>query len=139
MLQVTFEDIIMENTGTGVRMKSERGRGGIVKDVTYRRIHMKEIQGQCIQVTLNYDAGLKPTNKSATPVFRNILLEDIRCDKARNSFFFDGLAEQHVEMLTLRNVSMGSEVGKEAKCTYVDCTCDAATLPCPSCCSKEYQ
>ena len=47
------EDIQMDETGTGVRMKSERGRGGVVEDVTYRRIHMKDIAGQCVQVTLN--------------------------------------------------------------------------------------
>jgi polygalacturonase len=35
---VTFEDIVMVNTGTGVRMKSQRGRGGVVQDVTYRRV-----------------------------------------------------------------------------------------------------
>eukprot|EP01050_Picozoa_sp_SAG11_P058115 SAG11_NODE_36955_length_259_cov_0.643750_1_plen_59_part_01 len=51
---VTFEDIAMENTGTGVRMKTERGRGGSVHDVIYRRIHMKKIEGQCVQVTMNY-------------------------------------------------------------------------------------
>lgn len=62
---VTFEDITMEKTGTGIRMKSERGRGGIVEDIVYRRILMKEIEGQCVQVTLNYAKGLKPTNKTA--------------------------------------------------------------------------
>lgn len=70
----------MQNTGTGVRMKSQRGRGGVVEDVVYRRIDMKEIGGQCIQITLNYHPE-PPTNKTATPVFKNILLEDIRCDK----------------------------------------------------------
>jgi hypothetical protein len=133
---VTFEDIVMEDTGTGVRMKSERGRGGVVEDVTYRRIHMKEIAGQCIQVTLNYAKGLKPTNKTATPAFRNIVLEDIKCDKAETSYLLDGLAEQHVENLTLRNVTMGAAVGKEAACDNVECTCDALTIPCPSCCKR---
>ena len=44
----------MVNTGTGVRMKSMRGRGGTVTDIVYRRIVMKRIVGQCVQVTLNY-------------------------------------------------------------------------------------
>ena len=44
---VTFEDITMDNTGTGIRMKSQRGRGGIVQGVTYRNIEMKSIGGQC--------------------------------------------------------------------------------------------
>jgi polygalacturonase len=91
----------MDQTGTGVRMKSERGRGGIVEDIVYRRVLMKEIAGQCIQVTLNYAKGLKPTNVTATPQFRNILLEDIHCQRAQSSYFIDGLAEQHVQNLTL--------------------------------------
>ena len=74
---VTFEDITMDNTGTGVRLKSERGRGNIVADVIYRRIHMKEIAGQCVQVTLNYGKGLKPTNKTATPIFVRRLLNSV--------------------------------------------------------------
>ena len=48
---VTFDNITMTNTGTGIRMKSERGRGGIVSGVTYRNIDMVEIQGQCVQIT----------------------------------------------------------------------------------------
>ena len=51
---VTFENIQMDNTGTGIRMKSMRGRGGEVSNVTYRNINMVDIQGQCVQVTLNY-------------------------------------------------------------------------------------
>ena len=91
--------------GTGIRMKAQRGRGGVVSDVTYKNIHMEEIQGQCVQVTLNYHADLKPTNKTGTPVFRNILLENVRCDKGSTSFWIDGLNEQKIENLTLRCVA----------------------------------
>jgi hypothetical protein len=68
---------------------------------------------------------------------RNILLEDIRCDKGETSYFIDGLQEQHIENLTLRNVTMGQAVGKEGTCDYVDCRCDTLTAPCPTCCTHE--
>ena len=29
-------------------------------------------------MTLNYHAGLKPTNATATPIFRNLLIENVR-------------------------------------------------------------
>ena len=133
VFNVTFENITMANTGTGIRMKTERGRGGIVSDVTYRNIHMHEIQGECVQITLNYHAGLAPTNKTGTPVFKNILLENVHCNKGATSFFIDGLPEQSIQNLTLRNVTMGKEVGKEGKCDFVDCKCDELST-CPSCC-----
>eukprot|EP00935_MAST-01C_sp_MAST-1C-sp1_P002031 g2031.t1 len=119
---VTFEDITMAKTGTGIRMKSERGRGGVVSGITYRRIDMQSIGSQCVQITLNYHAGLQPTNKSATPVFKDLLLEDVRCRSAKNSFLLDGLPEQSIEGLTLHNVTMDAgKVGKEAKCDYISC------------------
>ena len=33
-----------------------------------------------------------------------------------------------------RNVTMGPAVGREGKCLDADCSCDALTSPCPSCC-----
>jgi polygalacturonase len=66
---VTFDNITMTNTGTGIRMKSERGRGGIVSGVTYRNIDMVEIQGQCVQITLNYHGGnLTPVRRRPPPI-----------------------------------------------------------------------
>lgn len=130
---VTFENIQMDNTGTGIRMKSMRGRGGEVSNVTYRNINMVDIQGQCVQVTLNYHEAA-PTNRTATPVFNNILIEDVVCHKGKNSYLLDGLLEQSILGLTLRNVTMGPNVGGEAGCDHVECTCDALTSPCPSCC-----
>jgi len=130
---VTFENITMDNTGTGIRMKSQRGRGGTVSNITYRNIWMKTIAGQCVQVTLNYHPGLSPTNQTGTPVFRDILLENVRCDKAKNSYLIDGLVEQHIEGFALRNVTMHKGVGAQAACAYASCTCRDVS-PCPSCC-----
>eukprot|EP01050_Picozoa_sp_SAG11_P056090 SAG11_NODE_34606_length_271_cov_0.593023_1_plen_67_part_10 len=62
--------------------------------------------------------GLKPTNKTATPSFSNILLQDVRCDRGANSYFIDGLQESPIANLTLRNVTMGSAVGKQASCDF---------------------
>lgn len=56
-------------------MKSERGRGGVVERVTFRNITAKDVQSM-ISVTLDYQT-LPPTNKSATPVFRNITFSDL--------------------------------------------------------------
>ena len=91
VFNVTFDNITMAQTGTGIRMKTQRGRGGVVSGITYRNIDMQEIQGQCVQVTLNYHAGLLKTNKTGTPVFKDILLENVRCDKGAASYWIDGL------------------------------------------------
>ena len=62
------------------------------------------------------------------------MLENVHCASGHQSFDIDGLPEQAIENLTLINVTMGSGVGGEYKCDYADCTCDALSSPCPSCC-----
>ena len=57
------------------------------------------------------------------------------CRKGKNSYLLDGLVEQNILGLTLRNVTMGPAVGGEAACDNIECTCDALTSPCPSCCT----
>ena len=47
----------------------------MVDGITYRNITARHL-GEMIQVTLNYHTGLKPTNRTATPVLRNVLIED---------------------------------------------------------------
>ena len=95
VFNVTFENISMAKTGTGIRMKTERGRGGVVSGVTYRNIDMHEIQGQCVQITLNYHNGLPRTNKTGTPVMKDILLENVQCDKGATSYWIDGLVRAY--------------------------------------------
>eukprot|EP00928_Gymnodinium_smaydae_P012119 TRINITY_DN14409_c0_g1_i1.p1 TRINITY_DN14409_c0_g1~~TRINITY_DN14409_c0_g1_i1.p1 ORF type:complete len:466 (+),score=49.62 TRINITY_DN14409_c0_g1_i1:67-1398(+) len=131
---VLFEDIDMQGTSLGIRMKSQRGRGGTVSNVTYRNIRMSEIRGSCVTVSLNYHPGLPVTNATATPVFRGIDMDNVHCESGRSSFAIDGLPEQSILDLNFRNVSMGAKVGKETTCHYAQCTCDARTSPCPSCC-----
>jgi polygalacturonase len=41
-----------------------------------------------------------------------------------------------IENMRFVNVTMGAAVKKEANCRFIDCTCDALTSPCPSCCKK---
>jgi polygalacturonase len=131
---VTFDNITMDHTGTGIRMKSMRGRGGEVNNITYRNINMKEIDGECIQMTLNYKKAA-PTNKTATPIFDNILIENVVCEKGHASYFLDGLPEQSILGVTFRNVSMGTEVGKESSCSGIVCVCEGSPS-CPSCCKS---
>ena len=56
---VTFEDISLEGTSVGIRMKSQRGRGGIVSGITYRNISMHNIATDCVRLNLDYHPGIK--------------------------------------------------------------------------------
>ena len=129
---VLFENITSSGGGCGPRIKSERGRGGLVANVTYKNIRMENCS-EAIQVTDNYDPGIPPTNSTATPTFRNITMEGIYADCAIG-YTFDGLPESQIHDLTLRNVTLGGSNYKG--CDNVDkatAVCDNVLPHCPPC------
>ena len=131
---VTFENIYANGTGTGVRLKSERGRGGLIKDIIYRNITLDNIQGQAVQVTLNYANNLPPTNVTATPQMENILVQDIIANSPIYGFFIDGLPESIIKNLTFNNVTINnSKKSTFEQCDYSQGTCIDTNPGCPPC------
>ena len=137
---VTFENIEMTGTSSGPRIKSQRGRGGVVDGITYRNVTARNL-GDMVQLTLNYHTGLSPTNKTATPVMRNVLIEDCtftagkKSDARRpNAGVVDGLPESHIQNVTFRNVDLNGGNAQWQTCQYVDNgVCEGSTNACPPC------
>ncbi len=132
---VTFENIVANGTGTGVRLKSERGRGGVVRDIVYRNISLYNIGGQAVQMTLNYATGLPPGNASSTPVMRNVWLQDIYAERPIEGYFIDGLPESPITNATFTNVTIlnPSKVLVQQCDNITASTCHAVFPSCPPC------
>lgn len=116
------------NTDAGIRLKACRGRGGVVNDITIRNIAMTDIAGDAITADLYY--GSRPTFKTlddgtkvnttaaepvseATPMFRDITIENVTCNGAKRAIFINGLPEMPITNMTLRNVNIQAETGAE--------------------------
>jgi polygalacturonase len=132
----TFEDITVLHETAGIHIKSNRGRGGTIANITWRRVLLKDTR-QCILVDIG-TAGLNRTNASATPTVRDILFEDVHCAKGTTaSYTLSGLPEAPVEAMSFVNVTMAADTVKgQAACEAVQCSCDQLTSPCPSCCKR---
>jgi polygalacturonase len=128
---VLLENLVLNGTGTGPRIKSERGRGGLVANITYRNITLIDV-GAAWQVTEYYINPPPPTNASATPTFRNITLEGIVAAGAmKTGAFFDGLPESVIDGVTLRDIDL-RVAGKAGTCSYTRGSCEGTVLPsCP--------
>ncbi|MBO4536207.1 MAG: right-handed parallel beta-helix repeat-containing protein, partial [Bacteroidales bacterium] len=97
-------------TDVGLRFKSTRGRGGLVKDIWCDHIYMKDIVSYGVIFNLYY-AGVAATDLDAdaksdiqpvdetTPEFRDLHFADIVCSGADQAVFINGLPE-----LPVRNV-----------------------------------
>lgn len=133
IFNVTFDNITMNNTGCGPRIKTQRGRGGVVDGITYRNIVAENV-GEMIQMTMEYSGHLPATNATATPVLRNFLFENVSFRGGDNAGRYDGLAESPIVNVTLRNVSFNGGHASFGTCqNVIGGRCEGPTAPCPPC------
>lgn len=114
---VTISNCVFEGTDRGIRMKSRRGRGGVIEDVRVTNIVMKEV---ICPFTMNLYYFCGPGGKEKivwdkspypvseiTPAFRRIHFSNITArEVSAAAGFLYGLAEMHVEDITFDNISV---------------------------------
>lgn len=105
-------------TDLGLRFKTARGRGGVVENIHIRGIRMTGIVGSAIDFNFFYfsegqaTAPVPPVT-SGTPVFRNILFEDIVSRGSKSAFTLRGLPEMPLRDITFRDVSLSANTGAD--------------------------
>jgi len=70
--EVTISNCVFDGTDRGIRIKSSRGRGGIVEEIRVDNIVMKNIKTEAIVLNLFYSNMPKEPVSDRTPIFRNI-------------------------------------------------------------------
>ena len=116
---VRVENIVMENTDAGVRIKSNRTRGNDIHDLHYKNIRMTNV-GQPIQITEYYPKWPAPGTDTAKPVeahtprFHDITLEGITATGARDAIII-GIPEMPIRNVMLTNVTISGEKGLQIR------------------------
>ena len=105
-------NITFDGTENGIRLKAERGDGGVVEDVSYENITMKNVK-TAIVITSYYHGLPKPGQKhetkpadARTPVWRNIRIKNVTATHIDEAGLLMGLPEMPMENITLENVSI---------------------------------
>lgn len=105
-------------TALGLRFKTARGRGGMVENIHIRGIRMTGIEGSAIDFNFFYfsegqaSAPVPPVTEE-TPVFRNILFEDVISRGSKAAFTLRGLPEMPLREITFRDVSLSASRGAD--------------------------
>lgn len=114
---ITISNCIFQETDRGIRLKSRRGRGGIVEDIRVSNIVMDNVMCPFI-LNLYYFCG--PRGKEPyvwekkaypiderTPAFRRIHFSNITARNVHASAgFIYGLAEQFIQEITFDNIDV---------------------------------
>jgi hypothetical protein len=120
---VVIANCVFVGTDRGIRLKSRRGRGGVVEDVRVTNVVMTDVLCP-LTMNLYYAPGAwgdvmvadrrpQPVT-DATPRFRRIHLSHITAREVRvAAAFLYGLAEMPVEDVTLSDVAIAMAAGAE--------------------------
>ena len=108
--KITISNCVFDGTDRGIRIKSTRGRGGIVEDIRVSNIIMKDIKKEAIKLNMFYSkTELEPVSER-TPIFRNIHFSDISAE-SNQAVVLIGLAEMPIENITFSNINFVSREG----------------------------
>ncbi len=111
---------------SGIRFKSTRGRGGIVENIKISNINMSDIKREAILIDFYYqnqspDEAKHKTNEfskmkllavnEGTPIFRNIIIQDVTCHNAGQAISVVGLPEMRLQNVTMNNINIQAKSG----------------------------
>lgn len=109
---VTISNCVFDGTDNGIRLKSARGRGGVVENIRVSNIIMRNILKTAFIFNLFYDKGttVEPVSER-TPSFRNIHISDVTGVDVNQVGALTGIEEMPVEEISLNNVNMKAKQG----------------------------
>ncbi len=109
---VTISNCVFDGTDNGIRLKSARGRGGVVENIQVSNIVMRDIKKTGFIFNLFYDKGTKvePVTER-TPIFRNIHISNVTGVNMKQAGALTGIEEMPVEEISFSNVRMKADKG----------------------------
>jgi polygalacturonase len=109
---VRVKNCTFEDTGNGIRIKSNRTRGGCVKDIVYEDIRMRDVRG-AISISCYYpNLPLKYAREcvtKTTPRYSGIIIRNLDATSTQGAGIIAGLPESRIECVMLENVSIKAE------------------------------
>ena len=119
--EVTVRNCTFENTENGLRIKSQRGKGGMVENISYSDITMKNVN-PAITLTCYYmdnsagdtaqpggtGSNSIPAIASNTPVYRNIRISNLKATCPGVAGIISGLPECMISNVVFENVQISA-------------------------------
>jgi len=108
--KITISNCVFDGTDRGIRIKTARGRGGVVEEIRVSNIIMKNIKQQAIVLDMQYaKTNLEPISVR-TPKFRNIHFSNIT-GQVNQAAYLNGLEEMPIENITFSDINMDAKTG----------------------------
>lgn len=108
---VYMRDCTFDGTDRALRIKSRRGRGGIVENVWVEDLVVRNMQREVVTLNMEYSADDKEAHNRRPPVFRNITVRNVVAQGAPMAILVRGLEDSPIENLRFENMTIHSKRG----------------------------
>ncbi len=113
--RVAISNCIFDGTDRGIRIKSTRGRGGVVEDIQVSNIVMRNIKEEAVILSLEYKKVAAEPFSDRTPVFRNIHISNMIVTGVKCPIRIVGLEESPITDVSFSNINIKSTGESEFK------------------------
>jgi polygalacturonase len=116
---LVVRDCSFDGTDSGIRIKTLRGRGGVLQNLTYENLAMNAVKNPIyiIDYYPERTAPKDPANDTTepvtetTPINKNILIRNVTATNCPTAGTIRGLPEMPISGVTLSNVTISAKVG----------------------------
>jgi len=108
---VVASNIVSRGTDRGIRIKSMRGRGGVVENLRFENFVIEDALKEALEINALYQPTAEEPVSERTPAFRNISLSNLTIVNAERVARIEGLPEQPITGLRLANITATGRTG----------------------------
>ncbi|NVD70198.1 pectin lyase fold-containing protein [Duganella sp. BJB1802] len=124
--RVLVEDLSMDGTTSGLRIKSDVSRGGVVDQVSYRNVCLRDVKTP-IDISTHYNPNAEG---SQIPVYTNIAFDGVH-SVTPGRVIMQGYDAQHPLQATLRDVDIAGKTDRRIE--FAELRGDIISAPAAAC------
>jgi polygalacturonase len=114
---VFVDDCEFIGTDRGLRIKSMRGRGGVIENIFYQNVRHVDLRLFDVEMTTFYASSTLVPLTQKPPLIRNVQVKNVTGNGGKTAAEIVGLPELAIQDVSFENVTISSENG--VRCT--DC------------------
>lgn len=109
---ILIEHINLFKMGIGIHIKTNEGRGGVIRNITISNVNIDSAQ-KGIRIAGNVgDHPDNAYNPNALPLLKDVMIKDVWGDGVRQPGLINGLRKAPFTEICLWNITLGSPAGK---------------------------
>lgn len=110
------------HTERGLRVKSMKGRGGLVENLWFKNIQMDSIQREAIKINMHYGSSSIAPRTDSVPTFKNFYFNEIHSSNSQYAVRMQGIDGHKIDSIFFDNLKMDGKYGIVANdlqnCTF---------------------